>query len=191
MTYRKADIRPFQADDEPVLFGLASLDRGADERTLAVLERETVFVAEIEGSPAGYVALVRTDGVGAVERGPFLGVPYDPVFRDRLKLALEQAKSIRNRDERPGELAAIERDLTLRHADAVKEFLDCNDLDRSSIDLIGFHGQTVLHRPDEALTVQLGDGPLLAKETGAPVVYDMRANDMVHGGQGAPLVPAN
>ena len=59
MTYRKAEIRPFVAADEPLLFGLASLDRGADRRTLAVLERETVFVAELEGSPAGYVALRR------------------------------------------------------------------------------------------------------------------------------------
>jgi ribosomal protein S18 acetylase RimI-like enzyme len=55
--FRKAEIRPFQSDDEPLLFGLARLDRGADERTLAVLEHETVFVAEIEGTPAGYVAL--------------------------------------------------------------------------------------------------------------------------------------
>jgi GNAT superfamily N-acetyltransferase len=59
VTYRKAEIRPFQADDAPLLFGLASLDRGADERTLAVLARETVFVAVIEGTPAGYVALER------------------------------------------------------------------------------------------------------------------------------------
>jgi GNAT superfamily N-acetyltransferase len=59
MTYRKADIRPFQEEDEPVLFGLASLDRGADERTLSVLEHETVFVAEVGGTPAGYVALER------------------------------------------------------------------------------------------------------------------------------------
>jgi GNAT superfamily N-acetyltransferase len=57
MTYRKADIRPLRPEDEPLLFGLASIDRGADERTLAVLERETVFVAEVEGGPAGYVAL--------------------------------------------------------------------------------------------------------------------------------------
>ncbi len=48
----------------------------------------------------------------------------------------------------------------------------------------------MLHRPDEALTVQIGDGALLAEETGIDVVYDMRANDMVHGGQGAPLIPA-
>lgn len=136
------------------------------------------------------VALVRTDGEASVERGPFLGVPYDPAFRDRLKLSLEGAKSILRRKERPGELATIERELTLRHASAVTEFLDRCGLDRSSIDVVGFHGQTVLHRPDEALTVQLGDGPLLASETGIPIIYDMRANDMVHGGQGAPLVPA-
>jgi GNAT superfamily N-acetyltransferase len=60
MTYRKADIRPYRRDDAALLFGLASLDRGADRRTLAVLERETVFVACLEGAPAGYVALERT-----------------------------------------------------------------------------------------------------------------------------------
>ena len=57
MPYRKAEIRPLRPDDEPILFGLASIDRGADERTLEVLERETVFVAEVAGSAAGYVAL--------------------------------------------------------------------------------------------------------------------------------------
>jgi GNAT superfamily N-acetyltransferase len=68
LTYRKADIRPYQPDDEPVLFGLANLDRGADERTLAVLERETVFVAEVEGSPAGYVALERAEQAMRVDQ---------------------------------------------------------------------------------------------------------------------------
>jgi ribosomal protein S18 acetylase RimI-like enzyme len=61
MTYRKAEIRPFREEDEAILFGLASLDRGADSRTITVLERETVFVAELERSPAGYVALTRVD----------------------------------------------------------------------------------------------------------------------------------
>jgi anhydro-N-acetylmuramic acid kinase len=136
------------------------------------------------------VALLRTDGDALVERGPFLGVAYDPQFRGQLKLALEQAKAIRKREERPGELVAIERELTLRHASAVREFLTKNDLEPGDIDVIGFHGQTVLHRPDEALTVQIGDGTLLARETGISVVYDMRASDMTHGGQGAPLVPA-
>ena len=59
--YRKAHIRPLRREDEPLLFGLANIDRGADERTLDVLERETVFVAEVEGAAAGYVALEESD----------------------------------------------------------------------------------------------------------------------------------
>ncbi|WP_432347788.1 anhydro-N-acetylmuramic acid kinase [Shinella yambaruensis] len=136
------------------------------------------------------VALLRTDGEAVVERGPFLARPYDATFRRRLQGALETAKTIGKRDERPGELAKIERALTLRHGEAVRAFLEENGLAASDIDVIGFHGQTVLHRPDAGLTVQLGDGGLLARETGIDVVYDMRANDMAHGGQGAPLIPA-
>ena len=68
MPYRKAEIRPYQREDEPLLFGLASLDRGADERTLDVLESETVFVAEIEGTPAGYVALESSEAAVRVDQ---------------------------------------------------------------------------------------------------------------------------
>jgi GNAT superfamily N-acetyltransferase len=68
MTYRKADIRPYRPDDEPLLFGLASLDRGADRRTLAVLQRETVFVADVDGDPAGYVALDRAGDIVRVDQ---------------------------------------------------------------------------------------------------------------------------
>ncbi len=136
------------------------------------------------------VAMLKTDGEAIVERGPSAGFAYDARFRDRLKQGLVDAKTITQRDQRPGALSQLERDLTLRHAEAVKAFLQQNDLSPAAIDVIGFHGQTVLHRPDEALTVQIGDGPLLAGETGIDVVYDMRANDMVHGGQGAPLIPA-
>lgn len=136
------------------------------------------------------IALLRTDGEGVVERGPATGVAYDPSFRRRLQAALETAKAIVQRDERPGDLAEVERALTLRHAEAVTAFLRDNGMAAADIDVIGFHGQTVLHLPDRALTVQLGDGGLLSRQTGISVVYDMRANDMVHGGQGAPLIPA-
>ena len=135
------------------------------------------------------VALIRTDGEALVERGPSFSLPYDPAFRRRLQGALETAIAIGGRDERPGDLAEIERDLTLRHGEAVKAFLNRNSLLPDDVHLIGFHGQTVLHRPDEGLTVQLGHGTLLARETGIDTVYDMRANDMAHGGQGAPLIP--
>ncbi|MGN6550888.1 MAG: anhydro-N-acetylmuramic acid kinase [Pararhizobium sp.] len=136
------------------------------------------------------VALLRTDGREVVERGPFLGVPYEAAFRRRLGEALETAKAVGARTERPGDLAETERLLTLRHAEAVRRFLERHGLEAGAIDVIGFHGQTVLHRPLQGLTVQLGDGDLLSRETGIPVVYDMRANDMRHGGEGAPLAPA-
>jgi anhydro-N-acetylmuramic acid kinase len=134
------------------------------------------------------IAALMTDGEKKVTRGPAGFVPYDAQFRRRIEASLEDAKQISERSERPGDLAALEVEITRRQADAVKKFLADNP--NLKPEVIGFHGQTVLHRPDQGYTVQLGDGPLLARSIGIPVVYDMRANDMVHGGQGAPLVPA-
>lgn len=132
------------------------------------------------------LAVVATDGESSVTRGPSMFVPYDAAFRRRIEASLEVAKGITKREERPRDLADLERELTLRHVRAVSAFVETH----GAVDLIGFHGQTVLHRPERALTVQIGDGPLLAQETRTPVVFDMRAADMVAGGQGAPLVPA-
>lgn len=136
------------------------------------------------------LAMLRTDGKHFVERGPACFVPYEAAFRRRIEAGLEEAKQIGHRDERPGDLASLERELTERHARAVEAFLASDVKAWGRPDVVGFHGQTVLHRPRVGLTVQLGDGRLLAARTGLPVVHDMRANDMAHGGQGAPLVPA-
>ncbi|ATU91877.1 anhydro-N-acetylmuramic acid kinase [Phyllobacterium zundukense] len=136
------------------------------------------------------IALIETDGDAEVRRGPSDFVPYETAFRRQIEAGLEDAKSIRTRDQRPGLLGAVEKELTKRHGGAVLKFLSDHKIGKNDVDIIGFHGQTVLHRPLESLTVQLGDGKMLADMTGIPVVYDMRANDMIHGGQGAPLVPA-
>lgn len=132
------------------------------------------------------LAMLRTDGEHFVERGPSFFVAYEADFRRRIEAALEEAKQIVRRDERPGDLLSLERDITRRHAEAVVAFLRSDAKEWGVPEVLGFHGQTVLHRPHLGLTVQLGDGALLASLTGLPVVYDMRANDMVHGGQGAP-----
>jgi anhydro-N-acetylmuramic acid kinase len=79
--------------------------------------------------------------------------------------------------------------VTRSHAEAVTAFLAEQGLTPGDIDVVGFHGQTVLHRPDQRMTVQLGDGQALADAVGIPVVYDLRAADIAAGGQGAPLVP--
>lgn len=135
------------------------------------------------------VALLSTDGNRQLEHGPAAAFPYPPDIRLRLRTALGEAKALTRREDRPGTLRQLERDLTLLNAEAVKRFLAANGIDRGTIDLVGYHGQTVLHDPRRAMTVQLGDGALLSAETGLNVVFDLRAADVAAGGQGAPLVP--
>ena len=79
--------------------------------------------------------------------------------------------------------------VTDRHAEAVEALLRDNEIDPASIDIVGFHGQTVLHRPKQRLTIQIGDGPALAARLGIDVAYDFRAADIAAGGEGAPIVP--
>ncbi|WP_290546025.1 anhydro-N-acetylmuramic acid kinase [Aestuariivirga sp.] len=135
------------------------------------------------------VALLRTDGEEQVSRGPAATYPYRPGQQAVLRDALQEAKALTSREARPGILAEAERALTEWHAEAVSRFLDTYGLTPAEIDVIGFHGQTVIHRPERRLTVQLGLGPALARRIGIPVVHDMRAADVAAGGQGAPLVP--
>jgi len=122
-------------------------------------------------------AFVVTDGRSIVETGPALTLPYDEPTRDRIRQCLGGG----------GPASSVETELTERHADAVRRFLADHEL--GPLDVIGFHGQTVLHRPKQGVTVQLGDGALLARRTGVDVVCDFRSADVAAGGEGAPLVP--
>jgi len=135
-------------------------------------------------------ALIRSDGEISLKVVTHASFDYPPDFRRQLKQALDVAQTIKKRQKRPGSLASLERELTSYHAQIVQRLLAEQNMQPQQVDLIGFHGQTILHRPDKALTVQLGLGTELARQTGIDVIYDMRANDMRHGGQGAPLTPA-
>lgn len=130
-------------------------------------------------------ALVVTDGVAVERMGPALTLPYAPELARRLRAVLGGVGKVGG----VGEVAAVERDITLFHAEAVRTLLAENGLDPAEIDVIGFHGHTILHRPAERRTWQIGDGALLAEATGIAVVNDFRTNDVAAGGQGAPLVP--
>jgi anhydro-N-acetylmuramic acid kinase len=135
------------------------------------------------------VALIETDGEKAVKRGPAASYPYDAAFRAALAGAAVEARALTGRLERTPSLARAEHELTERHAAAVAHFLEEQGVRRADVALIGFHGHTVLHRPQLRLTIQIGDGELLARLTGIDVVYDLRAADCAAGGQGAPLAP--
>ena len=124
------------------------------------------------------VAALRTDGQSVVKTGAFMTYPYGVALRKKIKAALGKRKA-----------PALEKKLTVLHANAVKQFLKKYKLKASDFDCIGFHGHTLHHDPAKKITVQIGDGNLLHKLTGIPVVYDFRSDDVKAGGQGAPLVP--
>jgi anhydro-N-acetylmuramic acid kinase len=121
-------------------------------------------------------AFLTTDGQGIATAGPALTVPYPEKLRQRLRGILGGN----------GPVAEVERAITEAHAEAVLRLVAEHDL---AVDVIGFHGHTILHRPEQGRTWQIGDGALLARLTGIDVVCDFRTADVAAGGQGAPLVP--
>jgi anhydro-N-acetylmuramic acid kinase len=135
------------------------------------------------------VALIETDGESITGFGPTGYRPYSESERTLLRNALETGAGLAERKTRPGILAEAEAFVTDVHIETVKTFLAAEKIDAASVDIIGFHGQTVLHKPERRLTVQIGDGIRMAQELGLPVAYDFRAADVAAGGQGAPLVP--
>jgi anhydro-N-acetylmuramic acid kinase len=84
-------------------------------------------------------------------------------------------------------VTGIEAELTGLHADAVEHFL--REHSAVAIDIVGFHGHTILHRPAERRTWQIGDGALLAGRLALDVIADFRSADVAAGGEGAPLAP--
>ena len=84
------------------------------------------------------------------------------------------------------EINDLERKITLFHSNVVSNCTTNNDFE---IDLIGFHGQTILHSPKDKYSKQLGDGKLLSQLSKKKVIYNFRQNDLAEGGEGAPLSP--
>jgi anhydro-N-acetylmuramic acid kinase len=125
-------------------------------------------------------AWLETDGEHVAGFGPTLTLPYDDRLRADLRRILTLAPTLDPADRR---LKAAEARLTEFHVRAVVA------LGRPA-DLIGFHGQTILHQPEHRRTWQIGDAAELAWRTGVPVAWDFRSADVAAGGEGAPLAPA-
>jgi anhydro-N-acetylmuramic acid kinase len=128
------------------------------------------------------VAIIETDGESVFGFGPELTVPYSDHVRGLIRAAFGA--------ETPNEAThAAERAVTEAHIDAVRHAAATHDIALASLDVVGFHGQTITHRPERQFTWQIGDGAALAKALGVKVVNDLRRADVAAGGQGAPLVP--
>ena len=131
-------------------------------------------------------SIVRSDGEDKYE------VIFDQYFKYDEEIYVELV-DIRNKINSPRDLEVnsnsldvIEKKITLFHANSCKKIIKDS---LSNIDLIGFHGQTIFHNANEKISKQLGDANLLSALLKKKVVYNFRENDMLNGGQGAPLVP--
>ena len=134
------------------------------------------------------IALLETDGGKEISLIAHGFHAYPDTMRRVLREILDKATGLeeavaRDRTVWPDWLVEAEAMVTQQHIAALAGF------DRQAARLIGFHGQTVLHRPDTGLTLQIGDAAGLAKAVGLDVVADFRQADMAAGGQGAPLAP--
>jgi anhydro-N-acetylmuramic acid kinase len=134
-------------------------------------------------------AILDTDGETIAIPGPALTRPYDAATRALLHDALRAAVAMQGSGPVPPEIVEAESVLTKAHADAVMALLQKSGLGVRDIAYLGFHGQTVLHRPMVRRTWQIGDGAELARATGIAVVNEFRLADVAAGGQGAPFVP--
>lgn len=128
------------------------------------------------------LAMIESDGKKIINRKSFDYLPYSTAFKNKLSNLIYKTPSLL-------EIKSIENELTLLHADLVNDFLRKNQIERSAINLISFHGHTIFHTPEQQITWQIGNPHLLASKTGINVVADFRTRDVVLGGQGAPLVP--
>jgi anhydro-N-acetylmuramic acid kinase len=140
------------------------------------------------------IALIRTDGEEVKELGAWTLAPYARDMRPLLAKAVTAALDWQFEGPEPAIFNEAEEALTRAQSAAVTAFLAQSGLSPGEVAVIGFHGQTVLHRAPQAgsigATRQLGDGELMAQLTGIDVAYDFRSADMRAGGQGAPLAPA-
>jgi anhydro-N-acetylmuramic acid kinase len=139
------------------------------------------------------MAILETDGEAIEAFGPAGERKLTEVTRDIVLQATAEALKWARGTPTPAIFAEGAAAVAREHFEAGAEFLAANGLAWSDFDLIGMHGQTVLHerpQPDRiGRTVQLGDGAWLARETGVPVAFDFRAADVAAGGEGAPLAP--
>jgi len=139
------------------------------------------------------MAIVETDGETIQALGPAGERKLGDTLRDLLLAATGEALAWERGAPEPPIFAEAAAAVAREHHAAGSEFLAANGLSWSDLDLVGMHGQTVLHeRPIEGRpgrTVQLGDAAWLARDAGVPVAFDFRSADVAAGGEGAPVAP--
>ena len=135
------------------------------------------------------VSIIKSDGEDVLNLIGDFFLPYSEKIRFSIRIVKDKIDKVSDLQTNKNEIDALENEITLLHSKAINLLLKKLKIDRSEIDLIGFHGHTILHSFNHKKTKQLGDGEALSKLMGLNVIYNFRENDLNNGGQGAPLAP--
>tara|TARA_B100000989_G_scaffold269466_1_gene224890 strand:+ start:4233 stop:5330 length:1098 start_codon:yes stop_codon:yes gene_type:complete len=131
-------------------------------------------------------SIIKSDGENNLEIIDNKYLCYPKEFKKRLTKLIQSIDNKFDLEENIGIYKSLEKELTLYHSKISKKIIDENNC---NIQLIGFHGQTIIHKPKEGYSIQMGDANLLSQLLKKKIIYNFRANDIKNYGEGAPLTP--
>ena len=132
------------------------------------------------------VSIINSDGIDYYKEIYNNYFQFDQKIYEKLHNLKGKIIKLKDLKENDDEICSLEKEITLFHVKVVKEILETVD---NNIDLIGFHGQTIFHNSLDKISRQLGDGKLLSQLSKKIIVCNFRKNDILNGGEGAPLTP--
>jgi anhydro-N-acetylmuramic acid kinase len=134
-------------------------------------------------------ALIQTDGENIIKEIDYISINYEPSIRDSFKLYETTLRAAHGDVSKCLNTPHIIKLSTQLHIDIVQQLLHKTAYTNKDIDVIGYHGQTMYHKPEYKISILLGDGQFMSDQLGITVVNDFRTNDIMHDGQGAPFAP--
>lgn len=105
-------------------------------------------------------------------------VEYSQEWEEKLRNAIALSSE---------DLLALHSEYGFYLGEKIEQFIDENNIQKISV--IASHGHTIFHQPERKFTCQIGDGRAIKIINPYPIVYDFRSQDVLLGGNGAPLVP--
>ena len=119
-------------------------------------------------------SLVRSDGEKIIDIIGNLYIKYDSELKNNIFEFSKKIKSINDLKSNVEDYNNLERKITIKHSEIAQKI---SNQFNTKINIIGFHGQTILHKPKENYSIQMGNGKLLSQILNTDVVYQFRKKD--------------
>ena len=131
-------------------------------------------------------SIIKSDGQDKLEIIDNKYLSYPKEYKKKLYSFIQNIHKKTDIQENINTYRSLERELTLHHSKISQNIINHNNC---KIQLIGFHGQTIVHKPKDGYSIQMGDANLLSQVLKEKVIYNFRKNDIKNFGEGAPLTP--